>query len=306
MNRLKKSVAVLLTIASLLLLLTACGNKNERTVGFCGEYEILYEELRFEALNYLQSNPDCSEEELWEAVEQALLERYAILELCKEFTPAASIYSQEAMEMAESEQKKAVKDLGGKDEFESSLEELYLTENLFQKLLIITQMQIDMETVLFANTQLKNKDALLTWLKDGNCIRARKITFLDIETAQAARNALNNGKTIEDLKQTDLLDNSYVGQPDYYFRNLNKTAEESAALSLNQEGAISEIIDYNGSYCLLIREKDNFENLENYQIQTALERYREDQLTPLIQEKIAMLTVSWNEFGGELVLKELT
>ena len=305
MKLLKKFAAWLLILASFAMLLTSCGVGNKRVVALCGDYEISYEEVRFEALTYRQENPDCSEEELLAAVEQAIRERYAILELCKEYAPEASLESDELKELAKAEQEKAIEQLGSKKDFKAYLKEAYLTKNLLQKMLMITQMQVDLEAAMFANTELASKDTLLTWLKDGNCARIRKITFLSEETATAVQTALRAGTTLDELKNTDLLTDSYVSQPDYYFRNLNNTPEEAAAMTLEKVGDVSEIVNVNGKYYLFIREENNFENLENYQVSLALERYRENRLTPMIQEKASALTVSWNKVGAKLELKHI-
>ena len=305
MKLLKKYTAWLLILASFVMLFASCGVGNKRVVGLCGDYEIQYEEVRFEALSYLQENPDCSEEELLAAVEQAIRERYAVLELCKEYTPEASLDSKELKELAEAELEKAIEQFGSKKEFKAYLKESYLSQNLLQKMLMITQMQVDLETAIFANTELASKDTLLTWLKNRNCARIRKITFTTLETATAAQTALRAGVTVDKLKNTDLLDNSYVSQPDYYFRNLNNTPEEAAALAIETVGDVSEIVNVSGKYYLFIREDNNFENLENYQVSLALERYRENILTPMIQEKASTLTVSWNKVGAKLELKSI-
>lgn len=305
MKRWKKYVAMFLAFTSLTLLLTSCGVANKRAVGLCGDHEILYEEVRFEAMSYRQSNPDCSEEELRSAVEQAIRERYAILELCKEFLPEVSPNSDALKEMAKAEQDKAIEQLGSKKEFKAYLKESYLTKHLLQSMLIITQMQLDLETALFENTELKNRDTLLAWLKDGNCARICKITLSDLQAAQKVQSALKEGSTVEELKKTELLDNAYVSQPDYYFRGLNNTPEETAAMTLSNAGDVSEILNVNGKYSLFIRLENDFENLENYQVGLALERYRENRLTPMIQEKASSLTVSWNKIGLRLVLRDL-
>ena len=305
MKLFKKYVAWLLILATLATLLSSCGVGKKRVVGLCGDYEVLYEEVRFEALTYLQENPNCGEEELRAAVEQAIRERYAVLELCREYTPEASLESEELKELAKAEQKKAIAQLGSKKDFKAYLKEAYLTKNLLQKLLMITQMQVDLETAMFADTELANKDTLLAWLKDGNCARIRKITFTDAEAAAEAMTKLRNGTTIDELKKTDLLANSYVSQPDYYFRNLNNTPEEAAAMALEQVGDVSDVATINGKYYLFIREENKFENLENYQVSTALERYRENQLSPIIAEKAASLELSWNKAGAKLVLKDI-
>ncbi len=305
MNRWKKITAWSLALILLTLSFCACGVRSKKAVGVCGEYEILYEELRYEALTYMEKHPDCTEEELREAVERAIRERYAVAELCKQYTPSATMDSPELKELAKSEQEKAVSDMGSKKKLKAALEEIYLSENFLQKQLILTQMQIDLETALFADTELKNKDTLLAWLKNGNCVRIRKLIFTDAESATAAREELLQGTKLEDLLQNERFSNATAYQPDYYFRDLNQTDEEKAALALTTSGDVSAVLESNGSYVLLLRVVDDFENLTNYQAETALERYRENRLAPLIQEAADGLSLTWNDFGAKLTFQEI-
>lgn len=305
MNRWTRFAALLL--ASLLMCgsLYGCGTRNKKAVGICGEYEILYEEVRFEALTYLENHSNCSEEELRNAVEQAILERYAILELCKEYTPSASMTSPELEEMAQSEKEKAITALGDKKEFKEYLKEIHASEHFFETLLIITQMQVDLETAIFAESELKDAKTLLEWLKNGNCVRVRKLVFENIETAEMAREELVADTSLEKLTEMEAFSSAKIYQPDYYYRDLNETDEELAALALEEVGAVSPVLQSNGTSYLLLRVEDDFERLEDYQVVTALERYRESRLTPLIQEVANSLTLTWNDAGNKLIFSEI-
>lgn len=303
MNRWIKFTAFLLTLVFLSCAICSCTPRNGKVVGTCGEHEILYEELRFEALTYLEKHPDCTEDELRAAVEQAISERYAVTELCKQYLPSASMESDEMKELAESEREKAIAALGSKKDFKAYLEEIYATKNLFDRLLILTQMQIDLETVIFAETELKNADTLLTWLKDGNCVRARRLAFSSLDRATAVRTELLAGEEIDNVLES--AEDYSVSQPDYYFRNLNQTSEEAAALSLAKAGDVSEVLESDGKFVLILRVEDNYENLENYQINSVLDRYRENRLAPMIEEAAKGLPLSWTKQGEKLVLKDI-
>ena len=141
MNRWIKTTAFFLTIFLLSCSVCACAPRNGKVVGACGEYEILYEEVRFETLTYLEKNPNCTEDALREAVETAILERYAIAELCKQYIPSVSMESDGMKELAESEREKAIEALGSKKDFKAYLKEIYATQNFFEKLLILTHLR---------------------------------------------------------------------------------------------------------------------------------------------------------------------
>jgi hypothetical protein len=74
---------------------------------------------------------------------------------------------------------------------------------------------------------------------------------------------------------------------------------------LTAAGDVSAVLESNGTYVLLLRVADDFENLTNYQAVTALERYRENRLAPLIQTTADGLSVNWNDFAAKLTFKEI-
>ena len=87
MKRLSMRLICLFSALLTVLSLSACAEDAQKPVGSCVGQEILYEELRFQTLLYLEKHENCSEEELWAGVESALREHYATVALCKEYLP---------------------------------------------------------------------------------------------------------------------------------------------------------------------------------------------------------------------------
>ena len=306
MKKFGKPLALLLALLLLSCSLASCAKKNEKAVGVCGEYEILYEELRYETLTYLAKHPECTEEELRQAVEQAIKERYAVLVLCKEYTPSASADSPEMEERVNADIDSLISSLDGKSEYKSYLKELYATENFFKKFLAITLMQQDLENAVFQGTELESSEALLNWWKDGNCVNATKLSFSDQATAEAAREKLEKRISLQDLLKDEAFSSVTVADPMYYFRSMRNTAEEALAMELDQIGDVSSVsASEDGFYFFLWEKENDYENLATYQAPSALSIYRENRISEMILTTAEPLTVEWNEYGAELILREI-
>ena len=316
MKHTAKLYALLLAGLMLIPVLTACADHSEEPVGSCGAYEILYEELRYHTLRYRDDHPDCGEEELQQAVKQEIAEQYAILVLAAEYLPGQSIDSEQMEELIDQTLEGAKESLGGNSAFKDYLKEHYMTQHLLRRLLAITQLQINLESKLFADTELESEESLLAWLDQGNYVRVQRIYFplTDSngtsmrEQAEAMRQAL---LTDWDADPDDLISSEQAAagvtcyQSEFLFRNMGDETLTEAALGLSQVGDISDVIEEADGYYLLIRVEDDRDALENYQLPTMLDRYRSDRFDEQIAEAAGTLEVTWNEFGSGLQLTEL-
>ncbi len=316
MKQTAKLGALLLAGLVLLLTLTACADHSEEPVGSCGPYEILYEELRYHTMTYREEHPDCSEEELQAAVRQELAEQYAILELAAEYLPNQSIDSESMVTLVDQALEGAKESLGGKSALKDYLKENYLTEHLLRRLLAITQMQIDLETRLFAGTELESEETLLAWLDEGNYVRVRRIYFplTDAngnsmrEQAEELRAALMDDRNADPddlISAEQAAAGAVCYQSEFLFRNMGDELLTEAAFRLWQVGDVSNVLEAADGYYLLVRVEDDREALENYQLPTVLDRYRSDRFDEWIAEAAGTLEVTWNEFGSGLLLTEL-
>jgi len=298
----------ILTLALALFVLTggmtSCAARDRQAVAECGGYEILYEEIRYEAKTYLYLHPNASEEEVRGAVERAIRERYAVLAMCAETIPELTLDSEELEEQAKSDIDEIIDSLGGKSEYKKSLKEIYATKHFFKHFLKITLMQVELENVLYKGTRLENDATLLDWWKAGNCVRVTRVTFPERGAAEALLSRLEAGETVEELVGTDPLKGSTIDPHYYYFRDLRGSEEELAALALAEQGDISDVVQTEGGYSVMIREADDFETLA-YQTSAALNEYRNAHVTTLIEQKADTLTFTWNKRGAKLNLCEL-
>jgi hypothetical protein len=304
MKRYFRILASAMALLMAMLSLGSCTAKDRRVVAECGGYEVLYEEIRFEALTYLYRNPDASEEEVRLEVERAVKERYAVLALCAEHLPELTLESEELEARAEADEEAIIESLGGKSEYRKSLKEIYANRHFFRYFLKITLMQGELENEIYKGTHLESDKTLLDWWKAGNCTRVTRVRFSDRGAAEALLAELGAGKTMESLVGSDALAGSTIDSHYYYFRDLHGSADETAALALAATGDVSGVVETSEGFCVMIREADDFETLV-YQTSAALNLYREAQVATLIAEKAATMTFEWNNRGAKLVFGEM-
>ncbi len=308
MKRLGTITALLLAF---LLLLTSCSQDLKKPVGTCGGREILMEELRHYALTHLDKHPDCTEEELRTAVGEEFCEQYALLSLFAEYLPDRSIDGDEMKQWAKEELNRYMDSMGGKSEFKKKLKELYLTEELFLRFLCTEQLRLELKNKLFAGTELENTDALLAWLDSGNYVRVRSITLpadrFTAADASVLAIAIQGGADPEQLLSQEQLQNgAKLNQPQYFFRGMQATEQELAALSLASVGDVSDVITASDAHTLLIRVDNDRDTLVEFQLTTIYDRYCTARMETLIAEKIPTVSLVWNEFGQSTVLRDLT
>ena len=306
----KKRYLRIITLVLSLVTLATTGTiggltwKSRRVVATCGDYKIRYEEVRFEAMTYLSRNPDASEEEVRLAVEQAVKERYAVLTLCNEVIPELIENAKALKEAVKENEKEIIESLDGKSAYRKSLKEIYANRHFFKQFIELTLMQGELENEIYKDTRLENDTSLLEWWKAGNCVRVTRVTFAEREAAEVLLAELTAGETVESLVGSDVLEGSTIDPRYYYFRDLHGSADEVAALELEGPGAISDVVETEGGYCVMVRVMDDFETLA-YQTSAALNLYREAEIADIITQKADTMTFQWNRRGRKLSFRDM-
>ncbi len=312
MSRFLKALTLMLALL-LPLSLLSCTGRGERTVGSCGAYEITYDELCYRVTAYKSGHPEHTEAELRQGVADSIRRHAAIRLLCAERLPDMNEEDETVRSAVEAAIKQAKESMGKGSAWKDYLAEQGLTEPLMHRLLAVTQLQIELEAKLFAGTELASKDALLTWLDGGNYVRAKRIclplTDADGNSlfglAEALRDSLRAGSSPDTLLTADQKAlGAELRAAGYYFRGLNGTAEETAALSL-APGGVSDILTDATGYTIFVRVDNDRETLVSYQLQPLLESYRSAYLDELLAPIEAELSVIWNDEGDALVFSEL-
>ena len=292
--------------------LASCAARNQKVVGSCMGQDILYEELRLEALRYREDHPDATEEELREAVTSAIVNRYAVLLLAQEHLPGVDINSDAFRAIVDAEEERAIEQFGSKSKYKRGLKEEYANPHLMRRLLALTQLEMDVKTAIFKGTELESTSSLLLWLEDGNFVRVRRIRFVftDATKEERKQEALAfyqrfvSGEKVSDLLPT--FKNASAVQPAYYFKGLGEGELQDAALALaSAQVDRGHVVEINGAWEVLIRLDNDRDSFINYQLSTVLEKYRSIRFEELLSRAIAQTTIDWNEYGLSLVLGKI-
>ena len=185
MQKLKRAVLLLLTVALLSTALCGCSDKKyQEVIGTCADYDVLYEELRYVTLSYkdmfestygkgIWDTPETAEqyrEELEEVVWDMMLNNYTVLAACAYYMDQASINDDSIDDAVDAQVQDTINELGGKKAFQSSLEELHMTEHFLRFCLRVAQLENELLYVLSDDLGLieDDLDEFITWLEDGN------------------------------------------------------------------------------------------------------------------------------------------
>lgn len=317
----KKRFSVLLLFLCLCLLFSACSGKDKKAVGVCGDYEILYEELRYVTLSCRDEmeqaaggagcDPDSPafRAELEATVRTRLADSYVILAAVKERLPDLSLEDEAIQAAIDREIENATELYGGKSEFKKALKTMYMTEHLLRFSLGVAELQLRLTDSIAAGTESESETAYLAWLKSGNAMRVRKI-FVPVtesdptgsETATLLQSRLAGGTAPEDLlTQEEKAAGMTCSAPTYLTRGAEDADTDTAIFALSSVGAYTPVIPTDGGAVFYVRVEDKPEYLESLAaslLQSAREELLENHLAPYR----ASVTVTFNDYGNGIDL----
>ncbi len=315
---LKKTLAVLLLLS--LLLLSSCASAKPidssedelRVVGKVGEYEVLYEELRFLVLNYKKNMTETYGEDFFDDpkhIEEAkeyifdtVKYNYAILQMCRD----VRIERDEPI-ILDAVQKKieeTVNELGSRRKYKKYLEENYLTDHLFRFNLSIELLQNELMYVYTKDLRIIETDdsAIYDIIKD-EFIRTQHIYISKSNGKSSAEN-----KAAIETAYSELIGGAdfmsvaakYGEDPElsnegfYILKGYMNEKYEKAAFSLEID-KFSEIIEDEGGFYIIKRlEQDSFYVIKNFE--TLAERYQNYTFIEMINDTHEALEFIPNEY----------
>ncbi len=330
MRMIKKTLCVLLAAVLLLSLFCACsGEKREqqRVIGTCAGYEVLYEELRYVTLTYKDLFEATYGEGIWENPETAAQYRaeleatvwgvmrnnYAVLALCADFMPEDSIKSQTIEDAVEEKMNEALEAYGDKKELKKALDEMYMTENFMRFCLRVAQLENELYYVVTQDLGLieNDMDAFTDWLEDGNCVYVQHVYIRNdagesVEAnralAEQTRNSLRNGSlSISQAVGSSLNEDLQNVAPYYVVRDVFAEHMETAAFALQNEGDVSDVVETPDGFYVLVRMQDSEATLVS-KVPSLLKSYQWAKLEGMVDEKKATLSVELNEYGKSIDL----
>ncbi len=327
--------AVLLLIACLCLpFFAGCAAWGEqKPVATCGEYEVLYEELRFVTLTHKDRLAETYGENIWDdpataeqyreqlegAVMDTLKENYMLLVACNYYRLTRKDLESDAIQEAvDAQYAAAVKEYenyydGG---FDQGLEDLYMTENLFRFYLGVEQMKNELFYVLARDLQLieDEEDAFYDWLLEGNCAYVQHIFIrndegddpaINRQLAEEVRDGLSSGdRSLADYINSTINEDTNNTAPYYMVREVYEEVLTDAALSLSEAGEVSSVIEADNGYYVLVLMEDSTEKLLS-NLPTLFTIYQGAKLGQIVDGFAEQVVFEWNDYGKSLDLLTL-
>lgn len=329
------------SLAMILLLLTFCSCKSKwdkegkKAIGTCGEYEVLYEELRFVTLYYKDSFAATYGEDIWDDPETAeqyraelektvwemMLNNYAVLAACKKYHITKEDMESDAIQKAVDEDiAEAVADAGGEEAFQELLKSNYMTEHFMRFSLAVTQMEYELYYTLTDDLGviMDDQETFLSWLEDGNCTYVQHLFIRndphdDVEAnRQLAENArdrleksmdykaelemmIGNAQTNEDTAVM----NPYFIVRDAYAKNIT-----DEVLKLKRAGDVSNVVETEDGFYVFVRMPYKTDTLM-LQLPSLLHTYQWAKVQEEVDACREGLSIELNEFGKSIDLLEI-
>ena len=331
------SVCLAAALTAGTLMLFSCTNKeklNRTAVGTVGNYEVYYEELRWMTMQYkdlmaanygedIWENKETAEkyrEELESAVFSNIIANYAVLTLCDDDMlklngeKLIDINGSEVQGIVQNYVDATIEEAGGRSEYNKSLEENYLTDNLYRFMCGVDTC----ESILFSyycNLAIidDSDEAAIDYIYE-NFIRTVHVYIQndkddDVEAnralAEAVRIKLVNGEDINALVKNYSEDRYMASSDGYYFTNGQYSdAYENAAFAL-EIGEISPVVEtYSGFYVIQRLELDGAYIGAHFSTDLK-DQYLLAVFNKEIDKCKESLSFTLNDFGLELDLVEM-
>lgn len=319
-----------LFLAALLMcgaILTSCSDKvkpikstkEEMTVvGSCGDYEVLYEELRYVNMNYkkiFESNygadvwQDAEKcEELKNTVLDVMTYNYAVLSLCKEVGISAN--DKKIQESVQKYIEQIVEAYGGMKEYKKALKGEYLTDHYVRFNAAVDTIEAELFYVYTQDLELIENDneKLSDIFLDGGCARTLHVFVkndkgesVEDNRALAAqiRQMYLDGTSMDELIGEYNQDFTITTKDGLYFTYSQMEEDYEKAAFATHIGGVSEVVEASDGFYVIFRlEPEEQQVLANFQ--TLKEYYQYGKLADFIEEKQAGLAVELNDFGKSI------
>ncbi len=334
MKKYIRLTALMLTLTLFLAVLSGCSaekRKMEKVIGTCAGYDVLYEELRYVTLTYkdlmestygegIWDNPETAAQyraELEEIVWENMLYNYAVLVAFEAHggIPSEDMKNDSIVSSVDKTIEDTIEELGGKSAFKDALKEMYLTENLLRFNLTVAQLKNELYYILTDDLNLieNDLDSFMDWLEAGNCVYVQHI-FIENDVgedkeanrqkAEEVRNQLLNGTDISELVGTSVNEDLQNVAPYYVVRDVYVQQKEDAAFALTEVGAVSDIVETEEGFCVMVRIQDDPATLLS-KAPFLLSSYQSARLDATVDTYKKDLKIELNEYGKSIDLLEI-
>ena len=338
MKNIKKITAAILACICISLSLAGCAaNENERVIGTCGTYDVLYEELRFVTMTYkkildetygdgnaengtIWDDPSTAERhraELERKVWDMMSENYRVLIQCETYGITSEVlFSDEIQDKVTKQLNTEIEGIGGKDTFLAEMEAIYMTEHLYRLYLARDEMKYKLRDAIVTAADkpddlITDQNAFYEWLLDGNYAYVMHVMLRNDEGEDKAANNLIateisinlrlGKKTIEDYVGQRLNDDLTTLAPYYVIPGLYDEALVNAALELTHDRDASDAVEVGDCYYVLQRMEEPEGQLEN-QIATLFDQYLWAKIGEQSNDESIIPSISLNDEGKTIDL----
>lgn len=339
MRRIIKILSLSLALLLLLSSLCACKSKwdkeGKKKIGECGEYDVLFEELRFVTLYYKDSLASAYGEDIWDTPESAekyraelektvwdmMLNNYAVLAACAHYGITKKDMESDAIQKAVDEQiAEAIAEAGGEEAFKEMLRSNYMTESFMRFSLAVTQMEYELYYVLTDDLGLimDDQETFLEWLEDGNSTYVQHLFIRNdphdsVEAnraiAESARERLI--KSMDYEKELELMlgnaqthEDTAVMTPYFIVRDVYTEDITSATLGLKNPGDVSEVIETDLGFYVFVR-MDYKPDVLLLQLSSLLRSYQWVKVEEEVNRHREGLAIELNQYGQSIDLLEI-
>ena len=335
-NKLTRFLCLALCLCILIPCLSSCKSEwdkeGKKVIGTCGEYDVLYEELRFVTLYYKASfeatygagiwdDPTTAEqyrEELEAVVWDMMLNNYTVLAACANYRMTKADLESQAIQDAVDEQiEEAIEQAGGKKAFREALKESYMTENFMRFSLGVAEMENELYHVLIDDLGviMKDQTTFLSWLEDVNVAYVQHVFIRndpadDPEAnralAQSVSDTLKASTDVNKALKSYLKDGKVHEDPSnaapyYIVRDVYDEKIEKAAFSLKLPGTVSDPVQTEDGYYILVSMEYTSDALW-LQIPALLNSYQWAKVEEEVQTFREKTSITLNEYGKSLDL----
>ena len=334
MKRSKKLLAAVLATVLLLSVLGACTpaevKAQQRPIGTCAGYDVLYEELRYVTLSYkdilasaygetIWDTPESAEqyrEELERVVWQMMRNNYAVLAACQDYISKEDMESDLFDDAVDAVIDEAIEAYGGEEAFREEMEKLYMTENLVRFCQYVAKLEYELLCVLADDLNVieNDKDDFIAWVRDGNGVYVQHIFIEndegeDIEEnrakAEQVRAQLQSGTSIASLVGTSVNEDLKNVQPYYIIKDVYVREMEDAAFAMEHVGDVSAVVETANGFYVMQRLEDTGNTL-TAKAEELLRSYQMALLEDFINGYKDDLVIELNEYGKSIDLLSIT
>lgn len=333
-------IATLLIAILLLLSLAGCAEEKpeenplySEIVGTMGEYDILYEELRFVTLTYRQildatygddnaengtiwDDPVTAEkyrEELKSKVLAMMAKEYRVLAACSAYGIGRDVLEgSEIQGLVDRQYKTAMDTFESEEAFLKDMSDKFMTERLYRLYLARDFMKYKLRDAVLKDTDsdiIKDQESFHKWLINGNCVYVQHVFLRNDKNEDKETNRLLAQEISDALQSGDEVIDSYVGSrlnddvtniaPYYLIPYLYDEALTDAGLRLYSDGDATDVIETEEGFYVLQRVEEPKGTLES-KLADLFDTYLWTKIGATSSDTES--TVTLNEFGKSVDL----